>query len=603
MGNVMIPEDVATLAGGPEPIGPPGAPPMARATRWADPTDGWWPTTDWVARPPRQGWRACSAEATGGPEGMPPEGMPRRGGRRQRGRHPLRDAGRARWSTCSVASDDIEKAKMMQAAAIVQDLLASNQKEARRPRGSAPPRRGWRRPSARWAEAEASRWHGVEEATSGPRSTRRSRRSSSMIRRAEHAYHDAWRSECDKRHDEYHAIVDVPEDVPDWQSQIFQPHLIPIIEGMIASMVEPNPRLVVRPRPAPAGDARGGEARADAAEIAAVAVNYALEQDRFRMKQRPFMQQDMITGLTVGKYSWDERKKKVWTREFHEEEEYDDESQTYEMVRGYDGHRVGGEDPRRPDLQVLDVRDFYWPANCRDVEQADWLVDRQYLTARPHPGDGRPGDLRQGHLREAEGDVARPGRLAGRAHSLRRGRHRGADPHQGPGRGDRGWWSNRVVTIGNREVLMRDKPNGFWHGQQAVHRLRRDPELRAGERQVDRRDARADPADALVRPEPAARQPEAAEQPDLPDPLRHRRRHHVQVVPRSAVAGRRPRAGAGATHRPDPGQHLDGRRGAAQGRPPEPDGRDALLVGSAVHPGRPEDRDRDPDHHRHRASG
>ena len=72
-----------------------------------------------------------------------------------------------------------------------------------------------------------------------------------QITRAEQAYHDNWRTECDKRHDEYHAVVEVPKDVPDWQSQIFQPHLIPIIEGMIASMVEPNPRLIVRPRPRP----------------------------------------------------------------------------------------------------------------------------------------------------------------------------------------------------------------------------------------------------------------------------------------------------------------------------------------------------------------
>ena len=43
----------------------------------------------------------------------------------------------------------------------------------------------------------------------------------------------------------------MPKDVPDWQSQIFQPHLIPIIEGMIASMVEPQPKLIVRPRPRP----------------------------------------------------------------------------------------------------------------------------------------------------------------------------------------------------------------------------------------------------------------------------------------------------------------------------------------------------------------
>ena len=65
-----------------------------------------------------------------------------------------------------------------------------------------------------------------------------------------------------------------------------------------------------------------------------MAVNYAMEQDRFRMKQRPYMHQDMITGLTVGKYSWDERQKKVWTRDFYDEEEYDEDGLP-ETVRSY----------------------------------------------------------------------------------------------------------------------------------------------------------------------------------------------------------------------------------------------------------------------------
>src|SRR5262245_13220279 len=103
-----------------------------------------------------------------------------------------------------------------------------------------------------------------------------------QIRRAEQAYHDNWREECDKRHDEYHAKVDVPKDTPDWQSQIFQPHMIPIIEGMIASMTEPQPRLVVRPRPRPGETPEEAQTRSDASDVAEVAVNYALEQDNFR---------------------------------------------------------------------------------------------------------------------------------------------------------------------------------------------------------------------------------------------------------------------------------------------------------------------------------
>ena len=145
--SVMIPEDVATMAGGPEPIGPPGEPPMAPP----GPPPGMDPMgcapTRHAACPAVVGFllslRAFSEEGRRSAPGRPA----RRGRRGQRGRHPLRGARRAD-GVPAVASDDIEKAKAMKAANIVQDLLASNQKERRPRRGSAPRRRGWLRRSA-----------------------------------------------------------------------------------------------------------------------------------------------------------------------------------------------------------------------------------------------------------------------------------------------------------------------------------------------------------------------------------------------------------------------------------------------------------------------
>jgi hypothetical protein len=284
-----------------------------------------------------------------------------------------------------------------------------------------------------------------------------------QITRAEQAYHDNWRTECDKRHDEYHAVVEVPKDVPDWQSQIFQPHLIPIIEGMIASMVEPNPKLIVRPRPRPLETPEEAQARGDAAAIAEVAVNYAMEQDRFRMKQRPYMAQDMITGLTVGKYSWDERQKKVWTRAFHEEEEYDEDGLP-ETVRSYTDLSSMEKSKDDPTFQVIDVRDFYWPANCRDVDQADWLADRSYLTHARIEELEKLGVYDKGVCAKLkETSLAQQGNPGERAR-YDEGENPGELRTKGLVEVIECWWDNRVITIGNRQVLMRDKPNGFWHG-------------------------------------------------------------------------------------------------------------------------------------------
>jgi hypothetical protein len=142
MGNVMIPEDVATLAGGPEPIGPPGAPPMAPA--------GPPPGMDPMGAPPPGGGGLPPELAGllgGGPEGAPPGGPPpeEAGGEGGSEVDILSQALETLMEYLTVASDDIEKAKAMKAAGIVQELLASNQKEQETAAGIGPAQRGMRK--------------------------------------------------------------------------------------------------------------------------------------------------------------------------------------------------------------------------------------------------------------------------------------------------------------------------------------------------------------------------------------------------------------------------------------------------------------------------
>jgi hypothetical protein len=135
--SVMIPEDVATLAGGPEPIGPPGAPPLAPPAPGVGPP-GAAPPGD---LPPELAGLLGGGAPPGGPEGLPPEGPPAEegGGSEVDLLSAILDQ---TMEYMRVASDDIEKSKMMKAAAIVQDLLASNQKEAETAAGIGPAQRG-----------------------------------------------------------------------------------------------------------------------------------------------------------------------------------------------------------------------------------------------------------------------------------------------------------------------------------------------------------------------------------------------------------------------------------------------------------------------------
>lgn len=136
MGNVMIPEDVATLAGGPEPIGPPGEPPLGGGgPPMGDPMMGGGGPP--VGGGPPPGLEGLLGGGMGGPEGMPPE---EEGGGSEI--DILSEMLESAMEYMRVASDDIEKEKMMRAAAIVQGLLASNQKEAEQAGGIGPAQKG-----------------------------------------------------------------------------------------------------------------------------------------------------------------------------------------------------------------------------------------------------------------------------------------------------------------------------------------------------------------------------------------------------------------------------------------------------------------------------
>jgi hypothetical protein len=290
-----------------------------------------------------------------------------------------------------------------------------------------------------------------------------------QIERAEAAYHDSWARECDQRWDDYHAVVEEDWDEDDWHSHIFPPHLVPIVEGMIAAQVEQSPKLLVTPRPRPLESPEEVMARVDASGAAEVAVNWALDNDGFVLKQRPFIQQDMICGLTAAKYAWEEQTQKTYTRSFYDSEEMDDDG-VLQRVRASDVYEEEEKVRDDPSMRVLDVRDFFWPANSRSMPdalplEAEWLADRVYMTIgrvqemedagvfdagvteklkeTSLPQQGKPGE----RTRYDEGGSSGPLRTRGLVEVIER------------------WSKDGVCTVGNRTVKMREKPNVYWHGR------------------------------------------------------------------------------------------------------------------------------------------
>jgi hypothetical protein len=289
------------------------------------------------------------------------------------------------------------------------------------------------------------------------------------IEAAESAYHNNWASNVDQRWDDYHALFEEQQteedDEENWQSKIYPPYLIPIVEGMIASMVEPNLKLLAKPRPRPGEDVVSIERRVENAKVVEIAVNYAFEVDKTKTKQRPYMLQDMVTGLTVGKFYWEEREKDVYERSFYDDYEQNDQGEI-EPVRASDVYSSKEKVKDDPTFKVLDVRDFFWPANCTAIEDAVWLADRVYMTEERLQELEDLGVYDKGTAKAVK-DTSLPQQgKPGERKRFDEGGSGGAQRTKGLCEVIEMWWTDRVVTVVNRKVKARDGENKFWHGRQ-----------------------------------------------------------------------------------------------------------------------------------------
>jgi hypothetical protein len=105
-----------------------------------------------------------------------------------------------------------------------------------------------------------------------------------------------------------------------------------------------------------------------------------MDEDDFFLKQRPFMQQDLIAGMTVAKVVW----------------AYEATDMTHLVPMAYeitddwgvvrDRYVTTEEETKHtvlrdgPSMIVRDVRDFFWPEGSKSVDQAAYVIDRSWET-------------------------------------------------------------------------------------------------------------------------------------------------------------------------------------------------------------------------------
>lgn len=194
-------------------------------------------------------------------------------------------------------------------------------------------------------------------------------------------FHNSWVSKIEKRYRAYRGIAETKnENVPGWRSKLTTPYLLQIAEGMLATMQDPKPTWEVTPKPLPGEGIDAVNGRLKNSKVASAALQWAMDEDDFALKQRPFMQQDLIVGCSLAKV--------VWAYETRDTTRL--VPMTFEVTDDWGSiidRYLGSEEVDRtevirdgPSMIVRDMRDFFWPEGSKDLQSAPWVIDRSWET-------------------------------------------------------------------------------------------------------------------------------------------------------------------------------------------------------------------------------
>lgn len=265
----------------------------------------------------------------------------------------------------------------------------------------------------------------------------------------------------ERRYRAYRGMVELRTDPADaWRSNLTTPYILQTIEGMIATMLDPNPMWKVDPRPQPFEGIEVILARLGAGDIAGNALQWAMDNDNFALKQRPFMQQDLIAGRTVAKIGWRTKKTRrmvLTPVEARVLGQYGDILDSFpsteereEEVTIFDG----------PTMEVRDVRDFFHPESANNVDDAAWLIDRTWQTYDALLAKEKAGLYKSvAKLKESQNIAGQTG------YSEREQMLRNQDRTKGLIEVLEYWTDERVITVANRKTVLSDIPNPYHHGR------------------------------------------------------------------------------------------------------------------------------------------
>ena len=256
--------------------------------------------------------------------------------------------------------------------------------------------------------------------------------------------HDKRTRVYDRAYEIYRASGRSPEGTEPWQSKLRVKYGMYNLDTALVNVISGAPRARVLPRSPEA---------ANRAKALQSALDYYTDRGKIVDLQAPVVQQALIYGVTGGKTSWLYQEKNRVRRRY-EPNPLGGEPLRFEpapeTVVEYDG----------PWFEPWDVYDLWWDPFARSVDTASYVVLRSWPSKQEL--------LQQKNLYQNLDELFQTGDATDRAATAQEKRLQSERRTKDRFEIWEVWTDDRLITIGNKQVVIRDVPNPHWHGHKPI---------------------------------------------------------------------------------------------------------------------------------------
>ena len=258
--------------------------------------------------------------------------------------------------------------------------------------------------------------------------------------------------EYDRYYDVYRARTQNPVIEP-WQSKLRVPYAMQIVDTALVNVVNGRPRARVLPR---------GPEDEQAARAMQAALDYAVQEDHLVEKEPLFVQQALIFGVTCAKNRW-----LVETTERMIRNEVPQADGSTLLVSGM--QEVVTRDG--PTFEPWSVYDVWWDPDARDVDSAEYVVLRSYVSKDQLRMLAVNEDAGTGVYHNVEELIA-TGTVSGSPTPTAQYRLNQSEKRKDKFELWEVWRKTRtglkVTVIGNRRIVLRDTPWPYLNGRKPI---------------------------------------------------------------------------------------------------------------------------------------